>query len=182
MSKLTAKQAAFVAEYLVDLNATQAAIRAGYSARTARQIGHRLLTEVDIQAAIAEAQKARSQRLEITADRVLLELARLAFFDPRKLLNADGTPKALHELDDDTAAAIAGLDVLEEFDGSGEDRVQIGVVKKYKIADKNTALTNAMRHLGMLRDKTELTGPNGGPLQQNVQIEFVAPPKRPADA
>lgn len=105
--------------------------------------------------------KKRVQRVEITADRVLQELARIAFFDPRRLLNADGSPKPINELDDDTAAAVAGLDVLEEYEGSGQDRVFVGYTKKFKIADKNTALTNAMRHLGMLKDKTELSGPNG---------------------
>jgi phage terminase small subunit len=164
MAALTPKQMLFVREYLVDLNATQAALRAGYSAKTAGKIGFENLQKPEIAAAIAAAQTARAQRLEVTADRVLRELARLAFFDPRKLLNADGSPKALHELDDDTAAAIAGLEVFEEFAGAGQDRVQIGVVKKYKVADKNTALTNAMRHLGMLRDKVEHSGPDGKPL------------------
>lgn len=163
---LTPKQARFVEEYLVDLNATKAAERAGYSARTANEQGARLLAKASVAEAIQAAKLARSQRVEITQDRVLMELARIAFFDPRKLLNADGTPKPLHELDDDTAAAIAGLDVLEEFEGSGQDRVQVGVVKKYKIADKNTALTNAMKHLGLLKDKVEHTGANGGPIQQ----------------
>lgn len=163
--KLTPKQQSFVDEYLVDLNAAAAARRAGFSEKTARQIGERLLTNVYIQSAIQERMQARQQRTEITADRVLKELARVAFFDPRKLFNADGSPKAISELDDDTAAALAGVEVLEEFDGTGKDRVFLGYTKKYKVSDKNTALTNAMRHLGMLRDKVEVTGKDGAPLQ-----------------
>lgn len=177
--KLTPKQQRFVDEYLVDLNAAAAARRAGYSEKTARQIGERLLTNVDVQAAIQERMKARQQRTEITQDAVLKELARIAFFDPRKLFNADGSPKAINELDDDTAAALAGVEVLEEFEGTGKDRVFVGYTKKYKVSDKNTALTNAMRHLGMLSDKVELTGKGGGPLQS---INSTVTPEQLAEA
>ena len=76
---LTAKQQCFVAEYLVDLNATQAAIRAGYSEKTARAMGHENLTKPDIEEAIAEALKERRLRTEITQDRVLEELAAIGF-------------------------------------------------------------------------------------------------------
>lgn len=155
---MTPKQESFVREYLVDLNATQAAIRAGYSIRTAESIGFENLRKPGIADAIAAAKEARARRVEITADRVLKELARIAFFDPRRLLQSDGRPIPLQELDDDTAAAVAGVDVLEEYEGSGDERVLIGHVKKYKIADKNTALTNAMRHLGMLKEKIEVEG------------------------
>ncbi|WP_290497940.1 terminase small subunit [Hyphomonas sp. UBA4494] len=73
---MTPKQLTFVQEYLVDLNATQAAIRAGYSPDTAKMQGSRLLTKDDVQAAIAEAQEQRREKLEITADRVVQEYAR----------------------------------------------------------------------------------------------------------
>jgi phage terminase small subunit len=173
--KLTAKQQRFVDEYLVDLNATQAAIRAGYSKKTAHAIGEENLRKPEIQAALQERMKARQERTEITQDAVLKELARIAFFDPRKLFRPDGSPKPINELDDDTAAALAGMEVLEEFEGTGKDRVFIGYTKKYKIADKNSALTNAMRHLGMLNDKMQLTGKDGGPIQQsNVTPEQLA--------
>lgn len=147
--KLTARQQRFIDEYLVDLNATQAAIRAGYSAKTARQIGEQNLSKVDIARAITEAKKAREVRIEITQDRVLKEAARLALFDPRKLFNDDGSPKGIHELDDDTAAAVAGIEVLEQFEGSGKERVFVGHLKKYRIADKNSALEKLFKHLGM---------------------------------
>lgn len=154
--ELTAKQQRFVAEYLIDLNATQSAVRAGYSAKTAEQQGPRLLGNAGVAAAIQKALQKRAARTEITQDRVLLELSRIAFFDPRRLLNADGSPKPINELDDDTAAAVAGLDIVEEFEGTGEDRVFVGYTKKFKIADKNVALTNAMRHLGLMKDKVEI--------------------------
>jgi phage terminase small subunit len=143
---LTAKQRRFVDEYLKDLNATQAAIRTGYSQKTARQMGAENLSKPVIQAAIAESMADRSSRTGITADRVLQELSRLAFLDIRKAFNADGSLKPLHELDDDTAAAVAGMDVVEI--GSGDSVV--GVTKKIKLSDKKGALELVMRHLGML--------------------------------
>lgn len=148
--KLTAKQERFVAEYLIDLNATQAAIRSGYSAKTAEVQGSRLLSIAKVAAQVAAAQQKRGADTNITAARVLQEIARLAFFDPRRLLNEDGTPKPMNELDDDTAAAIAGMDVQEIKFGSGEDS-PVAVVKKYKIADKNAALEKLSKHLGLYK-------------------------------
>ncbi|WP_202758258.1 terminase small subunit [Delftia acidovorans] len=82
---LTEKQQRFVDEYLVDLNATQAAIRAGYSADTAGSIGHENLQKPEIALAIAEARKAQQERTQITADRVVMELGLIAFADAREL-------------------------------------------------------------------------------------------------
>mgnify|MGYP000848301907 FL=1 len=158
--ELTAKQSQFVQEYLVDLNATQAAIRAGYSAKTAEQQGFQLLQKTSVQKAIAEARKDREERTAVSSDRVLLEAARLALFDPRKLFNDDGSPKGITELDDDTAAAVAGIEVVEQFEGSGKDRVFVGYLKKYRIADKNSALEKLFRHHGLYeRDNEQKTDP-----------------------
>lgn len=159
MRKLNPKQTRFVAEYLVDLNAAQAAIRAGYSQKTARHIGNRLLTNVHVAEAVRAGQMAREKRTHITQDRVLQELARLAFFDIRQLYHADGRLKAPHELDDDTAAAVAQLESIEEYAGRGEDREAIGTTKKAKTFSKDAALTLAMRHLGMLNDKLTIQRP-----------------------
>lgn len=161
---LTAKQKRFVAEYLIDLNGKQAAIRAGYSVRRAEVTASELLANRKVSEGVALAMAAREQRTHITQDRVLQELARIAFFDIRKLYNEAGGMKAPHELDDEAAAVLSGVEVTEEYDGRGDDRVQVGVTKKAKVFDKGTALTLAMRHLGMLKDKTELTGAGGGPL------------------
>jgi len=123
--ELTPKQARFVAEYLIDLNATQAAIRAGYSARTAASQGARLLKHGGVARAVQAAQQARALRTEITQDRVLQELARIAFFDIRRLYRADGSMKDPCELDADTAAALASIEVKEELErGGGEDALQ----------------------------------------------------------
>ena len=157
MEKLTAKQARFVEEYLVDLNATQAAIRAGYSENTSYSIGQRLLKHVEIQKAITAAREKQQQRTEITADRVLEEYAKIAFFDPRKLFTSDGAIKPPEQWDDDVAAVIGALDVVE----IGDDGEMIGRVKKLKLIDKKGALDSIGKHLGMFVDRTELSGRDG---------------------
>lgn len=163
---LTPKQQRFVDEYLVDLNATQAAIRAGYSEKGAEVRGSELLRVRKVAEAIAEGKQKRADRLEITQDRVLQELARIAFFDPRKLFTAAGNPIDIADLDDETAAVIAGLDIVVERTDEGRDG--FSSVRKYKIADKLGALQAAMRHLGMFKDKVEVTGKGGGPIQHQA--------------
>jgi phage terminase small subunit len=174
---LSEKHQRFVEEYLVDLNATQAAIRAGYSEKTAYAQGSALLKHIEVAKAIRAAKKARAERMAISQDRVLQELARIAYFDIRKTVDVNGAPIPIQDLDADTAAAIAGIDVIEQYEQVGEERVLIGLLKKYKVFDKNTAITNAMRHLGMLKDSLALTLPPGGTL---VKVEFVDAPDKPA--
>ncbi len=149
---MTPKQLRFVDEYLIDLNATQAAIRAGYSAKMAGRIGFQLLEKTRIQQAIQARQAARSARTEITQDRVLKELSRIGFFDIRKLVNDDGSPKPITDLDDDTAAALAGLDIVM----IGNDTVGVGTVLKFKIAGKVAALELMGRHLALFTDKMKV--------------------------
>ena len=95
-----------------------------------------------------------------SAARVLLEASRLATFDPRKLFRDDGSPKPITELDDDTAAALSGLEVTEEFEGSGDERKFVGYTKKYKVADKNSALEKLFKHHGLYEnDNKQKTDP-----------------------
>lgn len=142
---LTPKQKRFVAEYLVDLNATAAARRAGYSAKTADRIGPELLGKTCVSEAIQQAIQEREKRTEITQDMVLRETAKLAFFDIRKMFDKDGKPLDIPKLDADTAAALVGLDVQDVADNDGD---YVGFVKKYKMADKLKALELLGRHLG----------------------------------
>jgi phage terminase small subunit len=145
---LNQQQQAFVQEYLKDRNATQAAIRAGYSKATARQIGARLLRHVHIKDACEEAQKQHLARIQaetgITLERTLKEIARLAFFDARKLYDADGKPIPINLLDDDTAAAIAGLKVVTK----GNADMGFGEITEYKVSEKKGALDMLMKNLG----------------------------------
>lgn len=155
---LTPKQRRFVEEYLIDLNATQAAIRAGYSPKTAHSAGPRLLENVDVARAIDAGIDARSARVLVEADRVLKELGRIAFLDPRGFFNEKGALKQPHELTEEQAAALASIETAEVFDGRGSERVLVGYARKLKFWDKIGALELAMRHLGLLKERVEHSG------------------------
>lgn len=156
MGEITIKQSRFVEEYVLDLNATQAAIRAGYSAKTAQEQGARLLSNVMVRAAVDAALAKVADRAEVTAVRVLRERARLAFFDPRKLLDAEGNPIPLQDLDDETAAAIAGLDVSTM--ASDDGRVKT-TVRRYRLASKEQNLSALEKRLGLTEKPIRFTLP-----------------------
>jgi len=164
--KLTDKQQRFVEEYPVDLNATQAAIRAGYSAKTSRQIGANLLSKVYIQEALAVIMEERSKRTEITADMVLKELALLGFANMKDYIRIgpDGDPFIdLSGLTREQAAAISETLVEDYFEGRGENARQVRKVK-IKFHDKKGALVDIGKHLGMFVDRSELDVKIKGPL------------------
>lgn len=158
---LTPKQKIFADEYLIDLNATRA-YKVAYpnvkKDESARVNGSKLLTNANVADYIEKRMKDREKRTEITQDMVLQELAKLGFFDIRKLFDDNGKPLDISMIDDDTAACIAGMDVLDAYDGAGEDKEFIGYIKKYKLSDKLKALELLGRHLGMFKDKVELSG------------------------
>ena len=155
---LNPKQERFVVEYLVDLNATQAAIRAGYSPKTAGVQGFDLLKKPEIAAAIERQRHVHATSTGLTVERVLTEAMRLAFFDIRKLTDAEGNPIPINRLDDDTAAAIQGLELATERVRGDEDGAET-VVRKYKIADKNAALERLFKHLGLFAKDNAQTNP-----------------------
>jgi phage terminase small subunit len=243
---LTPKQEIFVLEYLKDLNATQAAIRAGYSAKTAEVIGYenlrkpqiaaaidaaqkeraeetklgmakrksegqkagpltdkeewlcrefvadagenqtraymrvyrcctyesartlaaRVFADVRIQARIKELREERNKRLEISADRVLAELAKLAFYDPRGFFDPDGRLKPIDELDPDHAAIIAGIETVHKV--VGEEKDGVVVLTKIKLPDKNTALEKLGKHLMLWKEP----GTKDNPLTGNIAYSF----------
>lgn len=151
----------FAREYVIDLNATQAYIRAGYKAKgnAAEAAASRLLRNVQVQILIAALQRDRMQSMELSQERVLREVARLAFSDIRKAYNTDGSMKLPHELDDDTAAAISGIETLTTCAGGGGEEAALSLItKKMKLYDKGTALTLAMRHHGLLKDNVNVSG------------------------
>lgn len=165
MPRYTIKEKRFLDELPHDWNQTQAAIRAGYSPKTARQIGAELMTKPKIKDAVEKIKAEQSRRTGMNVDVALLEMARLARFNPKRLFNADGRPKSITELDDDTAAAIIGLEVMEIYEGRGDDRRFVGHLKKYKLADKKGALESFFRHYGMFVERHEHTGKDGGPIE-----------------
>jgi phage terminase small subunit len=147
--KLTLKQARFVQEYLIDLNAAQAAIRAGYSAKTARVIGHENLTKPDIAAAIEKAMAERAERTELTADWVVDELRKIAGANMADYVQY--TPEGAPHLDfaaltRDQAAAVREMTVEDVVGGK---RVS------FKLHDKLGALDKLGRHLGIFREKQQ---------------------------
>ncbi|PHP66715.1 terminase small subunit [Zhengella mangrovi] len=125
---LTAKQRRFVDEYLVDLNATQAAIRAGYSAKTAAAVGHENLKKPDIAAAVQERQAKAAERAQITVDNV-----------------------------------IAGLALEARREGEGTSH-----------AARVSAWAALGKHLGMFKDKVEVSGPDGGPIEVSDARKRIA--------
>lgn len=172
---LSQQQRIFVAEYLKNgMNATNAAVSAGYSEKTARSQGSRLLTLVDIQAAIGAKAEAVLTKLDYGVERTLNEVARIAFFDPAKVFETDGSVKRIQDMDEDSRAAIAGMEVSDIWDaGDDEQRSIIGNLKKIKIADKGAALDKLMRYHALYREKLEVTGADGGPIQTALTVKFV---------
>jgi len=163
---LTARQQLFVVEYLKDQNATAAYKRAGYKAdgHSADSAAARLLTNVEVRAAIDAGLAKLRQKVEeetgITLRRVVEEIAKGAFFDPRKMFHEDGSPKSITELDNAEASALAGFEVLEQFEGSGRDRIFVGNLKKFKLSDRKGCLDMLMKHLGGYeKDNGQKTSP-----------------------
>lgn len=151
---LTPKLVRFVDEYLVDLNATQAAIRAGFSAKTAKQAGYRALTNVDVQSAVEAKRKELAAAVGVTRERVLQEMAKLAFSDLRQLYNEDGTLKHPHEWPEGAAGSVAGMDfeTVRVRHEDGSEVVERTEVAKVKLWDKGKQLENLLKHLGMDQD------------------------------
>jgi phage terminase small subunit len=145
------RQRLFVEEYLVDLSASQAARRAGYARRSARNTAWKLLRHPEVMAAVRAAMEARVERTRITADRVLKEYARIAIADMRRVCTwgADGVKLKAHTaLSDDDAAAIAEIAVTAEKGGRG----------RVKLHDKKGALDAIARHIGLF-DAADAAGP-----------------------
>lgn len=148
---LTKKQKLFIEEYLIDLNATQAAIRAGYSPDTANEQGSRMLANVSIRTHIDRAMAERSKRTGINADRILIELAKIALLNPANVVNLDEATVRGDALPEDLAA-VASIKVKRFPTKDGE-----GIEREIKFYDKSKALELAGKHLGMFRDKVDLT-------------------------
>nr|DAM43624.1 MAG TPA: Terminase small subunit [Caudoviricetes sp.] len=165
--KLTPKQIRFVDEYLVDFNATQAAIRAGYSKKTAAFIGAENLKKPKIAEEIARRQKDLQRRTEVTQERVVKELARIAFANIADYLHVETQTRTK---DDGTEVTYQTVMFSETQELSADQRAALAVVKQsvngfeLKLHDKIKALELLGRHIGMFNDKLSLSGTDGGPL------------------
>ncbi len=153
---LTDKQRRFVDEYLVDLNATQAAIRAGYSQKTARQIGDENLSKPDIAEAVQEAQVTRAKRTEVTQDEVINDL--------RELRDICMGRKP-----------IRVTEVIKNAQAGTAESVEVDV-NAFEPTAANKALELLGKHIGMFKEKLEHSGPDGGPIPtMPTTIQLVAP-------
>lgn len=181
---LNEKQARFAAEYIIDLNATRAAVRAGYSEKTAASQGARLLTNVKVQAVIQAAKEERSKRTEITADRVLQELASIGFANKRDVVrwgikevafgfDDEGKRVSADRIGDATVVQYIPAPFVEPINADDLPEDVVRAVKKVALGvngftiemhDKVGALTKLGDHLGMWKQKLEVGGPDGAPL------------------
>lgn len=149
-------QQRFADEYLVDFNATAAYQRAGYRARgnAAEAAASRLLTNERVQAYLATRRQALLKRTDTSQEATLKRLAHLALGDRRALFNTDGSLKAMHELSEEDAALIQGIEVVELRLGKGEDTT-IGVTKKVRLVNGLDAVKTLGLHYGMFVKKHE---------------------------
>ncbi len=153
---LTPKQRRFVAEYLIDLNATEAAKRCGYSPKPAYSQGGRLLNDVEIAQAVAEGQQKQLNRSDLTAARVLEELRRLAFGDVRKFFDEFGNLRPIHQLTAEQGSQLAGVEVIIKNAKAGDGITD--EIHKIKLWDKTRALEMLCKRFGLLVERLDIDG------------------------
>lgn len=188
MAELNPRQARFVEEYLIDLNATQAAIRSGYSARSAEVQGSRLLSNANVADAVARAKAERSARIGLTQDRVVEELVAIGFARMPEYVEwgtgAQMVLKRSDSLDDRQAAAVAQVTESEKFVKTiGEGEQLMSRERSIKLHDKVSTLKLLGQHIGMFPDRHEISGPGGTEIQIKARDyrEGLAPFLPPAD-
>lgn len=149
----------FAREYVIDLNATRAAIAAGYSEDSATAQASALLTNHNVKKLVAQLTAARLSKLDVTGERIIEELAKIGFSDIRKIFSADGQLKDVCDIDDETASAIAGIEYEKLFQHFGKGQAEhIGNVAKIKLADKLRALELLGKYRKLFTEKVEVTG------------------------
>lgn len=147
--QLSEQRQRFVDEYLIDLNGTQAAIRAGYSVKTAQEQASRLLSNVMVQEAISKAMAARSKRTGVNQDRVVLELAKIAFVKMTDVVDRNG--RIREDATDDDLSCIESIKYKKSDNEFGRS-----VEREVKIGSKLKALELLGKHLGMWNDKLDV--------------------------
>ena len=152
----------FVAAYLKTLNATQAAIDAGYSKKTAYAKGSQLLKVVEVKKLIDAGLLRQQNRIEISADRTMMEIVRLAMIDARALFEDDGRLKNIKDLPEDISRCIASVEVTE-ISSLVEGGKPLGYTKKIKFWDKTKALDMLAKHFKLITDRLEVALAPSGP-------------------
>lgn len=176
-SKASAAQrrALFVDAYIGNgENGTRAAIQAGYPQRSAHVAASRLLKDAKVFARIEKRRAELRARFNLTTDRVVQELARCSYFNPKRLVDAKGKPIPLHQLDDDTAAALASIEIAEtEVRGKGKNKVVLTRKMKGRPFNKATVLEKSIKIL-RLYDKPPPPPPDGADGEQHVDEMQIA--------
>lgn len=179
--KLTKKQKLFCDEYLIDLNATQAAIRAGYSKKSAESQGSRLLTNGKVVEYLAGKMAKRSEKVKVDADYVLNRLVEIDKMDLMDILDEDGSIKDVSRWPKVWRQFLSGIDVSELFAGRGDQKKMVGIVKKIKWPDKVKNLEMIGKHIGVgafkdVKDvKHSFLGADGKPMDLKAKVTFVLP-------
>jgi phage terminase small subunit len=170
----TDKQRKFCEEYIIDLNATQAAIRAGYSKRTSRELAHHLLTNVHIKAYIGELQLDIQERNKLKADDVIQELKALGFWNMQDFIDEGNVIKDLTKLPRELTKAVVGIKVKQTFlpnpNGAGEPIEEI--TTELKMVDKRGALVDLGKHLGVFEKDNRQKAPVKIRVKSNTQNNF----------
>jgi len=170
---LTPLERLFAVEYLVDMNATQAWHRAApkTSIVACERSGHRALQRPAVQALVKAARDKRMGEAGLSVADVLKKLQQMLMWDPRRLFDEKGNAVPIHQLDDDTVPAISGLEIVEEFQGQGEDRCLVGYTKKYKLLDRNSTLEKAMKYHGLFAVDNKQKADAVGSLLEAIQAQ-----------
>ncbi len=170
-TKLPQKQRMFCHEYIVDLNATQAAIRAGYAPKRASEMGYKLLNKPNVCVLIDVLKQNRIKQLGIDANYVLMRLVEIDKMDAADIFNEDMSLKSISDWPEVWRRYLSGFDLAEMYEGRGDDREMVGLLKKIKWPDKvrNLELLGKHVHVQAFREQVsnEHTGKDGGPIQHN---------------
>lgn len=159
-AKLTSKQEMFCLEYLIDLNATQAAIRAGYSEKTAQRIASENLSKPLIQERIDTLMRARSIRVNVDAQYVLERLYSIDQMDFMDILNDDMSFKSVSQWPKIWRQYISSFDIAEMFEHKGDEKVLVGILKKIKWPDKVKNLELLGKHVSVKAFEKEISVQN----------------------
>lgn len=155
--KLTDKRKAFTKEYLIDLNASKAAERAGYSKKTAYAIANKLLKDPDVKVEVQKAMDERAEKTGVTAEKILKRLDDIGDLDIGEAYDKNGKLLSIKDMPVHVRKSISSIKVFEEFEGFGKDRISVGEVREVKFWDKIKSNELLGRHLKLFAEQLEVT-------------------------
>lgn len=162
---LTAKQERFCQLYTTHWNATRAAKEAGYSEKSAMELGYQLLQNPSVKKRIEELGEHALKEIGVTRERILTELARIAFLDPADAYDEIGQLKPIREMPEDVRRAVSKVKIFEVFSHANGEKELTGFTKEVEFAPKKGALDSLSKCLGIAPDRVEHSGPNGKPIE-----------------